>query len=219
MKGFQQDTGNKVLYLGIKHHSIVEESKKEREGFEPVKVVLSRSGEEITKFVRRYRFIRAFVNKIEYKDTKEQFDFRFQSWRLHLTDEDGDQAILEIPLTSGVGSRFMKLAENVDWKQLVEFRAWHDTNEDKTAFTVKQNGNNVPQLYTRENPGTCPQPVQRGRQNKWDYTEQEDFLFERMMTVVIPEVERVEASRVVQRPAEPQPNGHAPTDDEWNDQF
>jgi hypothetical protein len=89
----------------------------------------------------------------------------------------------------------MKLAENLNFNKPVEFSAWHDTKDDKTAFVVKQNGQSVPQKYTRDNPNGCPEPAQRGRQGKWDYTEQEDFLYERMINVVIPAVEQAEAAR------------------------
>lgn len=221
MRGFQKDTGSNVLYLGIKHNGICEESKKEREGFEQIKVPL-RNGEEIIKYIRRYRTIKAYVDNINYKDTGDQFEFRYQSWLLSLTDEDGDKAILEISLNSSSGVRFMKLAENIDWKQLVEFSAWHDTVKDKTAFNVKQGGQTVPQKYkqpTDENPdamGDCPQAVQRGRTGKWDYTAQEDFLFDRMQTVVMPAVDAAAAARAMQQP-EKQTGSNAPPDDDWND--
>ena len=222
MKGFQTDTGNNVLYLSITQHSICEQSKKPREGFEKV-VIQLQNGDELTKYLKRYRFIRGYVTGITYRDTGDKYKVRFQSWQIQITDEDGDQAQLAIDLNSNAGSRFMKLAENIDWKQMVEFQAWHDTKDDKTAFVVKQNGNSVPQKYkqpTEESPNAmldCPPAVKRERASgkvEYDYTEQEDFLFKKMQNVVIPAVEAANAGRSMAN--------DAPSDteeDDWSDQF
>lgn len=224
MKGFQPDSGSNVLYLSITQHSICEQSKKPREGFEKV-VIQLQNGDEVTKYLKRYRFIRGFVTGITYRDTGDKYKVRFQSWQIQITDEEGDQAQLALDLNSNAGSRFMKLAENIDWKQMVEFRAWHDTVKDKTAFNVTQNGQTVPQKYkqpTEGDPkamGDCPQPVERKRasgKTEWDYTEQEDFLFGRMQNVVIPAVESANAGRLM-RVSENRTDTE-PVDD-WDDQF
>ena len=81
----------------------------------------------------------------------------------------------------------MKLAENIDFSQPVEFSAWQDTKTDKTAFNVKQGGKSVPQKYTQDDPGDCPPPVQ-SKLGKWNFDAQEEFLFDRMENVVIPMV-------------------------------
>lgn len=194
MKGFVEDTGQSALWLAVKHHSIVEESKREREGFAPVNVTNPRTGDVTTKFIKRYKAIEGFVRKIEYREN--EFDsVKYQSWKIHIVNDEGKLGILDLSLNSNPGSRFMKLAENIDFTKPVEFSAWHDTKDDKTAFIVRQNEQSIPQKYTRENPGDCPEPTQRGRQGKWDYTEQEDFLYERMVNVVIPAVDAAEAAR------------------------
>jgi hypothetical protein len=81
----------------------------------------------------------------------------------------------------------MKLAENIDYSKPVEFRAWHDGKSDSTALFVGQDGTSVPQKYTRENPGDLPQPTQNFK-GDWDYSKQEEFLYKRMIEVVIPMV-------------------------------
>lgn len=211
MKGFQQDTGPAALYFSVKHHGIVEESKREREGFTPIEVTVQRTGETVTKFIKRYKAIEGFVRKIEYRDS--EFDgLKFQSWKIHLVDDEGKLGILDLLLNSNPGSRFMKLAENLDFTKPVEFSAWHDTKDDKTAFIVRQDEQSVPQKYTRENPGDCPEPTQRGRQGKWDYTEQEDFLYDRMINVVIPAVDAAEATRSI---GQPKPDSPADGED-WS---
>lgn len=199
MKGFQEDTGQRALYISVKHHGLVEESKREREGFQPVNIFVQRTGETITKFIRRYKAIEGFVKKIEYRESEFE-GVKFNSWKIHIIDDEGTLGILDLLLNSNPGTRFMKLAENLDFSKPVEFSAWHDTKDDKTAFVVKQGGQSVPQKYTKDNPGDCPAPVPRGRAGKLDFTDQEDFLYERMVNAVIPAVDRAEAARGVGGP-------------------
>ncbi len=210
MSGFREDTGQSALYLSVKHHGIVEESKREREGFQPVNIFVQRTGETITKFIKRYKSIEGFITKIEYRESEFE-GVKFNSWKIHVVDDEGTLGILDLLLNSNPGTRFMKLAENLDFKKTVEFRAWHDQKDDKTAFVVCQNGQSIKQKYTAENPGECPPPEQRGRQGKWDFTAQEDFLYERMVNVVVPAVDAAEAARGMTPTAQPE------TSDEWGD--
>lgn len=212
MSGFKQDTGQSALYLSVKHHGIVEESKREREGFQPINIFVQRTGETITKFIKRYKSIEGFVTKIEYRESEFE-GVKFNSWKIHVVDDEGTLGILDLLLNSNPGTRFMKLAENLDFKKTVEFRAWHDQKDDKTAFVVCQGGQSVKQKYTAESPGDCPPPEQRGRQGKWDFTAQEDFLYERMVNAVIPAVNAAEAARGLA----PATQENKP-DDGWDDE-
>lgn len=189
MKGLQEK-GDDGIFLVIKHGGIVQESKYPREGFGPIEVVNARSGESTTKYIKRYKGVEALVKKIEWYD-REFEDTRFMGWKL-LLDADGTPCTLDLPFESRVGSRFMKLAENIDFAQPVEFSAWRGP-DDKIAFSVKQNEMNVPQKYTRDDPGDCPPPVQ-GFNKKWNFDAQKEFLHERMVSLVIPRVQAVHAS-------------------------
>jgi len=186
------------IFLVIKHGGIVQESKNAREGFSPIEVT-TRSGVTFTKYIKRYRGVEALVKKIEWYD-REYDGTPYQGWKL-LLDADGTICTLDLPFESRVGTRFMKLAENVDYSQPVEFSAWKD-NDGNTAFSVKQGGENVHQKYNKENPGDCPPPVQ-GFNKKWNFDEQKAFLHQQIINVVIPMVQAVNS------------NGHheaAPTD-------
>jgi hypothetical protein len=205
MKGLQEST-NDGIFLVIKHGGIVQESKNPREGFTPIEVVNVRSGDKTVKYIKRYKGVEALIKKIDWYD-REFEDTRFMGWKL-LLDADGTACTLDLPFESRVGSRFMKLAENIDYSQPVEFSAWKGT-DDKTAFAVKQNGENVPQKYTRENPGDCPPPVQ-GFNKKWNFDAQKEFLHERMMQVVIPAVQAVNGMNGHHEQGEPEIE---PTDD------
>ncbi len=214
MSGFREDTGQTALWLSVKHGSICEESKREREGFQPIQIFVQRTGETITKFIKRYKSIEGFITKIDYRESEFE-GVKFNSWKIHIVDDEGTLGILDLLLNSNPGTRFMKLAENLDFAKPVEFSAWHDTKDDKTAFVVKQGGQSVPQKYTKDSPGDCPAPVPRGRAGKLDFTDQEDFLYARMTGVVIPAVNAAEAARGTAAPAVQENSAPA---DEWDDE-
>src|SRR5258708_4955007 len=142
MKGLVPQQSRDTIYLMVKYHCICAVSKKPREGFEAIKDVDVSTGEEITKYIKRYD-IEGIVQKIEWRDTKQQYQNRFMSWRIQI-DANGVPVVLEIPWKSAPSDRFMKLAENIDFTKPVEFRAWKDTKgkTDKTGFAVFQEGQN-----------------------------------------------------------------------------
>ena len=185
------DEEGSVTFLKIKHGHLCQESKKPRDGYKQIDGVL-RDGTPYTKWIYPYKAVSGYVTKIEFYD--REFEGRkFRGWHLYI-DADGNPCVLDIPFTSRVNSRFMKVAENIDFRKPVRFSAWPDRKTDSTAFNMQQDGVTIPQKYTRENMYDCPEPVQRAS-GKWDYGEQEDFLVERMMSTVIPTVEAAAALR------------------------
>lgn len=204
MKGLVEK-GSDGIHLHIKHGGLVRESKHPQEGFSPIEVTNIRTGDVSTKYIKRYREVEANIKRIEWYD-KEYQGIPYQGWKLIL-DADGTPCTLDLPFESAVGSRFMKLAENLDFSQPVEFSAWK-TPDEKTAFSVKQGGQNVPQKYTKENPGDCPAPVQ-GFNKKWNFDAQKQFLHERMMNVVIPKLNALRNIEHAEK-SEPEQNGDAP---------
>lgn len=204
MKGLVERSETNAVFLVIKHFSLCEESKTEKSGFSPIKVTNPRTGDTTEKFIKRYKGVEAFVKKLEWRDVTYD-DQHYMSWKLHL-DADGTPCTLEIPFASIVSTRLMKVAENIDFSKPVEFSAWKSA-DDKTAFSVKQDGQNVPQKYTRADPGDCPEPVQN-RMGKWNYDAQTDYLYDRMMNVVIPKVDAAAAIRAELQAGSENGNGH-----------
>lgn len=212
-RGAQERTQNDGTFYVIKHNCICQESKHEREGFEPVEVVNPQTRETSIKFIKRYQSLDGFITRIEYRDTEQQFDQRYVSWKIHLSLGGGRRGVLEIPFQSRMSSRFMKLAENIDFTEPVEFRAWKDTKTDSTAFYVGQGDDgsgktiSVRQLYTKDDPDACPPPRQ-AMGGKWNFDDQMTFLHDQMMNVVIPRVEA--AAGMLEEHAQ---NGDSPADD------
>lgn len=199
MKGLvaKQDTG--TVYLMVKYHCICEVSKKPREGFDPITVPDMSTGEEITKYIRRYD-LEGMITNIEWRDTKQQYETRFRSWRIHV-DAAGTPVVLEIPWGSNPSDRFMKTAENINFSKPVEFRVWKDGKgkTDKTAFAIFQDGMNVPAKYRRGEMGDCPEATEEV--DGWDFGPQLRYLHGQMMNMVVP---RVQAAAAMGRPQEPE---------------
>lgn len=217
MKGFQERSENAGRFFVIKHNTICEESSKEKPGFKPVEVMNPQTKEVSFKFIKSYNVLEAMVTRIEWRDTEDKYEQRYMSWKIHL-DANGERGVLELPFQSRVSSRFMKLAENIDFTRPVEFRAWRDQKTEGTAFFVGQREHeddeksmSVPQKYTKDDPGECPPPIQR-LGGKWNFDDQMEFLHDRMMTVVIP---RVAAAREALGEQENSSNGFSerPPDD------
>lgn len=190
VKGFQQKTTGEGNFFAIKFGSIVRESKTPQEGFEKITGENRRTHEPYTKYIQRYDTIEALITKIQWYDTEQKFTARYQGFKLHL-DANGKKGVLDLAINARTTSRFMKLAENIDYAKPVEFRAWHDSKSDSTALFVGQSGSSVPQRYTAEVPLDMPPPTQSSSTGKWNYEAQMDFLHKRMVEVVIPKVQAV----------------------------
>lgn len=186
-----EEFGEGGIFLKIKHGGIIQESKTERDGYKKVEGVVD--GTPYKKWIRPYKAVSGFIDKIDRYD-REFSGKKIRGWNIHITDGDA-RYVLDIPFSSAkVNSRWMKLAESIDYAKPVRFSAWHDKKSDSMALNVQQDGVTVPQKYTREEPNGLPEPVQRSS-GKWDYGAQEDFLTERMIKFVIPNVELIAASR------------------------
>lgn len=182
--------GNGV-FLKIKHGGLIQESKTERDGYKKVEGEVD--GTPYKKWIRRFKAVSGYIDKIERYD-REFSGKKIRGWNIHITDGE-NRYVLDIPFSSGrLNSRWMKLAESIDYNKPVRFSAWHDNKSDSMALNVQQDGVSVPQKYTREEPNGLPEPVQRSS-GKWDYGAQEDFLTDRMLRFVIPNVELIAEKR------------------------
>lgn len=201
-----KNENNRKTFLEIKDYSICQVSSQEVSGWEKI-TTTDRDGKQYTKYVNRFRTVDGHITGIEYiKRTLPGTNTELASWKISLHDRDADERyVLTFPATSPASSRFLKLAENINPDQAVEFAAWKDTQDakPKLAFMVKQDGKNVPQKYSikeieigdkkvvalvnaedPENPDAPKLHVRRNGDKDW--SEIEDFLFERMESVVAP---------------------------------
>jgi hypothetical protein len=196
-----------IVYLQIADYSICEKYAKEQNGDDwEVLHTKDREGNDYTSWIRRYKNVDGLITNIEFiTKTLPGKNIPVSSWKISLFDDVlNERYVLTIPATSPAASRFIKLAENIDPEQPVEFSAWRDNSSQdgpKLAFMVKQNGANIPQRYTikdgalvdytKENWEDAPK-VKVLRNKTKDWTEVEEFLFERMETIVIPKFQKNE---------------------------
>ena len=201
------------IFLKLKHGCLCEESKAERDGFKKVEGNLQ-DGTHYVKWIKPYKAVSGFVDRIEWYD-REHNGRKFRGWNLHITDDD-ESYVLDIPFANRANSRWMKLAENIQFDEPVRFSAWNDRKTDTLAFNVQQGGTSVPQKYTRENPLDLPEPIQRSS-GKWDYGAQEDFLVHRMNKNVLPACEAAASKRGVKAALSESPETNEEIHDEPDD--
>jgi hypothetical protein len=194
MAGLQEDDGmGGGIFLHIRGGFLCEVSKVPREGFKE-STLLGNDGERYTKYVKAYKAIEALVVSMEWY--KRELDNRkYLGFRLIL-NAAGDAISFDLPKDSTAFSRFIKTAENIDFKRPVTFKAWPDSQNHKTAFGIFQRDPKdedklvkVPQKYTKENLGECPPPIKDEMTDEWDFKVQTRWLLGRMAQVVIPAIQ------------------------------
>lgn len=182
-------SGGQFTFLVVKHNTICEESKEAREGFEPVEVFNPKTKETLTKFIDKWGSVTGFVNSIDYYD-REHNGTRFQGIKINIDDE----VSLDLAAKTPAYDTFAKLAENIDFSKEVTFSAGLDKKNERTSFFVKQDGEGVKWLYTKDNPGDCP-PWEKDDEGEWDSRKQRAFLKSRIIDVIIPAVEKATQER------------------------
>lgn len=188
----QRDQGTRLF---AKYFSICQVSKTPRDGFEPIQVDNPQTEETVTKYIKRYDKIIGYITKIEWRDTEDRYEQQFLSWNISMDDGEGMQVTLTLDFNSAPSHRFMCLAENIDFKKMVEISAWRDTSgkAPKIAFNVRQDGQTVVQKYKKDNLGDCPAMVKT--LGKWNSDDQMLWLHGRMVNMVIPIVDAANAGR------------------------
>lgn len=189
-RGAVEDTGPAGKYLVIKHHSICEESKKPKDGFMQIEVANPRTGDVTIKYIKKYRMIEGYIDEVKWYDTGDKYDQQYTGFKLKIV---ADQVyFLDLPFESRACTRFMQLAEHIDFTDFVTFYAWKTTNKntgnEETAIAFKQNDQNIPQVYSKDKPGECPIPTKTtvAGKTKWNFDATNAFLFERMQEIVAP---------------------------------
>jgi hypothetical protein len=198
-RGLQKDdgTGNKV-FLEVKYGSICQVSKHELPDYTPIQVTNPRLKDDdpkktTTKYILKYRFVEAFATKLEWSE-REHDGVKYRGWKLHL-NADGVQCVLDMPYRAPSTSRFMKMAPNVDWTLPVEFRAFLDKDGRSTVFVMQQWSDehqknvNVPQAWTREEPGEMPLAEHDDVEDTWDFRKQTQWLRQYTVAHIIPAIE------------------------------
>ncbi len=190
-----EQRANDGLFLSIKRGALCLESKEPKEGYELVEGEVD--GQPYTKYIKKFAALDGRISKVEWYERDSTYG-KFRGIKLHIKDQ-GEHYSIDLPLASRPYDYFTKVAENIDYERPVEIVAWTDKKRDvtvgghlPTAFAIKQDDKFVQWKYTREDMGDCPEAKQT-RTGKWNFDDQRDWLLERIIDVVIPHVEKVNA--------------------------
>lgn len=213
-----EQTQSNTTFLLIKHHSLILESKTPVDGWEAIEVTNPKTNETTTKYIRRFGSVDGRIRRIEWYDTEDKYPTRFMGAKIHLTD-NGETFVLDLPYNSRHYDSFTKMMENIDYSRPVEFAVWHNAREDSTAFAIKQDGVPVKWKYTRDNMGDCPEAT-KNKLGKWNFEPQREWLHERLLNIVIPQVEALNSEEYTDgedfsgEPVPPPKSKAAPEDQE-----
>lgn len=94
-----------------------------------------------------------------------------------------ERYVLSIPVDSRFGKSFMMRMMNIDLDKPVEIVPYSFTDkEDKkvSGLNIFQDGEKLAPVYTRDNPNGLPdaKQVRKGKETKWDFTDQMNFLYD-----------------------------------------
>jgi hypothetical protein len=189
--GLHEHTTSHNNFLSVKHGSLCLESSEPREGYDQVTVNNPSTNEDVVKYIKRYAALDGKIKKLEWYD-RETNGVRYLGLKIHI--RDGAQHFqLDLPFGKRHFDYFTKVMDNIDFANVVEFHAWPDRKDKRqTAFVIKQGDNYVQWKYTKDDMGDCPQPKQ-DVMGKWDFHDQRVWLYKRLIEVIIPQVEAMNA--------------------------
>lgn len=184
-----EQRNNDGLFLSVKHGALCLESKEAKEGYELVEGEVH--GTPYSKYIRKFAGLDGYITKIEWYERAGEYG-TFRGLKLHVKDK-GEHYFLDLPFEKRPYDYFTKVAENIDYAKPVEIVAWPDRKHEKqTAFAIKQDGQFIQWKYTRDNMGECPEAKQT-RAGKWNFDDQRDWLLDRVLTIVAPQVDEIHA--------------------------
>lgn len=191
-----------VTYLKIFNGKIVRESDKTFASELELKDRENKTGRKV--YYVEYDSISGIITHAEMKHIDALgIDF------IALTIKDGpDTYNLSIGAQDKYGKTFMMRMMNIDINKEVDITpySFEDKEGKKVAgVNIYQNGEKLPSLYTREVPNGLPEAkqVRKGKEMKWDFTDQLNFLYDQfdVFKAKFPEVEPETARQPVSAPA------------------
>ena len=117
-------------------------------------------------------------------------DGMIESGEMHQSDfgtdftlimSDGDESFkFQIPLESQYFGQVAKRLSNIDHTKNVVFGLGWDKEKQRNFLFIQQDGVSVHMNYTKDNPNGMPPPVKKTvkGQDKWDFEDQENFLYD-----------------------------------------
>ena len=200
-----RQTESNLIYLQVKHFSLWREIKKQVNGCEAIEVTNPKTGSVITKYGYRFREVSGRVTKLVKYDTERKYPTRYFGFKMHIQD-GAEIYVLDMPYTSQVLRRFLRVARNIDWRAPLSITVFKGRNKEKNTEELgvwfQQHGETVKAYYTRENPRGMPAAIQDPHTHEWDFKAQHRWLVDRLKEETIPDIE--EAAKCAAPPVDPE---------------
>lgn len=197
-RGAEEYAGTNSKFLNIKYGCLCEVSKTKVEGWAEQEIVDRDTGEITVKWIKVYKFVEGWVNKLEWYD-REFKGKPYMGWKMHL-EANGINYILDLPLNNSATKKVMMSARSIDFNIPLEVRAWTNREDGKLAVWLKQCDVSVPQFYKKGDMKECPEPVEKlgiGGKKKWDWEATDTFLWREMQDHITPLIEECSRNRGV----------------------
>lgn len=195
-RGAVEYTGANAKFLHIKYGCLCEVSKRQVAGWTEHEIVDRDTGAITTKWIKIYKSLEAWVNKLEWYSREHQ-GTDYMGWKMHMSAGDTNY-VLDLPLNNPATKKFMLSALNINFERPLEIKAWTDRETGKLAFWLQQDGESILQYYKKGDMKTCPEPQNKigiGGKEKWDWEETNTFLWNEMQDRITPHIEKCAADR------------------------
>lgn len=189
--GFEYEVTNKdrIVYLAIKYQHLIQPLKEWQEGCAIKEVVNPTTNKPVTKYFIPYTGLTgAKVHSLKWYERTVESKI-LQGYQLGLKISDPTSAtgntiaIIDFPLGSSSYNTLTKVIENIDPDKPLDVQVWTN-KDDKTVISFKQDGQTIKYKYTKDNMGDCPPAVKK--LTGWDWSDQMEWLKNRIDTVVVP---------------------------------
>ena len=178
-----------AVFLSIKHHCIWQQLEKPTSDSISVEVTNPETKQVLTKHGYQYNDVSGHVSAIEKYDRSVKGK-RYRGYKMKISD-GAEVFYLDMPDNSRVMRKFLMLMPNVDWDKPLRIAAWRTRKEGgdvETAILFSQDSQPLKHYYTKAHPNGLPDAIKHPRTEKWDFTDQEDFLFEKLDKEIIPAI-------------------------------
>lgn len=144
--------------------------------------------------IKEYNEVSGFITDIKWyanpiKKNGVETGQKAFGWKISFSDGE----VLDLVAKQNPANRFAKMAPNIDFNKSVELRAFSD-DRGRANLYISQDGQNVPQKYTKDNPNGLPQ-FKKMSDDTWNSADHDEFLHQVMLNEVVPAVQAANAAR------------------------
>ncbi len=191
--GLTKQSESNITFLEVKYYSLWRALKKHVEGCDIEEPTNPRTGEKVVKYGYKFRSVTGRATKLIWYDTEKKYAQRYFGFKLTILDA-GDLFVVDMPWTSQILRRFLRIARNIDWNQpftLTVFKGKkkEGSGSEDTGIWFEQNGETVKAYYTKDDPHGMPIATQDSVTQDWDFKPQQRWLAERLKNETAADIE------------------------------